>query len=71
MQFKLATSNFAQFAYNRKDREKLEQLGFTFIGDQINYNQKPTINIDTLEELIDFIKQYGRITMTEHYIEIR
>jgi len=64
MKFKLSTANGL---YRLEDVERLSELGFTFHvhGDSaIIDDGNPEIEIDTLDELISFIKKWGQIVMT-------
>jgi hypothetical protein len=79
MKFKLDT---ADFRYNDTDKNKLEVLGFKFkrcdkdspyYGTYKEYIKKdfiPIINLNTLEELLDFTKTYGKLIISEDLIVI-
>lgn len=76
MKFELTTSgNF----YSKSDIQKLENLGFKFK----DWNNKDSlvkadkykigeslIEINSLDELINFVKKYGSIVLDENSIEI-
>jgi hypothetical protein len=74
MKFKLSTSG-AGYEDNPEQRALVEQLGFTFrktmpfqIGRSVEYRieGKPEIEIGTLEELMQFVKTYGPIIVSEN-----
>jgi hypothetical protein len=71
--------------YKGEDVARLEKLGFTFKEEKeipqvfkiLNFKQLytklqgiPQIEINTLEELMDFVKEYGVIAIDEDSIEI-
>ena len=76
MKFTLSTAgNF----YSKDKAEKLKGLGFEFKISEVtfNYNKNymkkdniPTIEINTLEELMKFIKVHGSIVLDEDEITI-
>lgn len=68
MEFKLDTSGY--FYKDKKDHENLKKLGFKFNGNMIDRFKTPTININTLTELLEFIKKYGTVIIDEESIEI-
>jgi len=58
---------------DRSDIEDLEKLGFTF--DKIDYtgfviNKRPEIEINSFEELMELVHNYGKIIVNENFIEI-
>ena len=71
MKFKLSTSGHF---YPAKDkRTELSKLGFTFKpSDYREYSIEgtPEIEINTLEELIEFSEKYGGLIIEKGYIEI-
>lgn len=71
MKFKITT---ADFAYMNKDAERLKTIGFTFtpylhpcVGfDQLmDKGQDVEIELNSLEDLLDFIKTHGQIIIEE------
>ena len=73
MKFNLSTSNYL---YNDKDKKRLEKLGFVFdkelkaphieegkkwYMDDYDVEQHIIIEINTLEELLEFQKNYGQL----------
>jgi hypothetical protein len=74
MQFKLKTAG--NFYPDVSSRAKLEKLGFKFEpSDYKEYmkadlDDEPTIEITTLDELMDFIKEYGSIVLDEDCLTI-
>ena len=67
MKFNLSTS---ESAYNDKDKKQLEKLGFVF-KKQSSYTDETgyidgyiIIEINTLEELLEFQKNYGRLVIS-------
>lgn len=71
MKFNLTTSS--KF-YRENDKEKLESIGFKFedssiMGEWYRTNDS-SIEISSLEELIDFCKEWGNIVFDENQIEI-
>lgn len=71
MKFKLTT--VAYFYPNEINRKNLEKLGFEFKLIKGNYSKVPdeiTIEINTLEELINFTKEYGEIIISENRMQI-
>jgi hypothetical protein len=76
MKFKIITTHF--FYQNRNRRNQLEELGFEFYRSKDGYyliQGVPSIEINTLEELIQFIKEYEcdrcEIIISDEYIKIR
>jgi hypothetical protein len=68
-----------KYWYSNESKEKLEKLGFTFEQTTERYKNfgewqvtdcKPTIEISTIEELIEFTKEYGEIVFNGKTIEI-
>ena len=71
MKFKIETTGY--FYPNLEDRNRLEQIGFAF--EKSNYKDfkitgKPEIEINTLEELIQFGNKHGEIIVSDGNIEI-
>lgn len=60
--------------FNENDIEDYKKIGFKFEKDGLDYycirNLNLTIEINTLEELINFVKTYGKIVFCEDGIEI-
>ena len=76
MKFKLTTS---AYFYKDEDKAKLETLGFAFTPTKENYERvfgqwrrrgDSSIDINTLEELIAFIREWGCVVVDERGIEI-
>jgi hypothetical protein len=73
MKFKIDTSGFF---YSVEEAKKLEDLGFTFEkyeyrGHQFHKTSKLIeIEINSLDELLKFVKEYGPIILKEDEIEI-
>lgn len=78
MEFNIETAGY--FYPNKLDRDKLELIGFTFIptGDAYKFKIHGEVikNINSLDELNQFIKDYGTIiidkdtiTLYDNYIE--
>lgn len=71
MKFKLSTSgNFYPQADRRK---KLEEIGFTFKQSDYKYftiEGSPEIEINSLEDLIQFADKFGEIIVGNESIEI-
>ena len=76
MTFKLSTS---RYFYTDNEMEKFKQLGFTFgryedtIFDDNAKNTiagEPEISINSIEELIDFSDQWGKLIISNGNIEI-
>jgi hypothetical protein len=75
MKFKVGT---ASSFYKREDKEKLEKLGFVFDkskGFNItefykDYDQNVEIEIESLEELMEFVNKWGDIVLSEDGITI-
>lgn len=74
MKFKLITS---KYLYSKGQAEKLGKLGFTFRGIKFDPDifevidkDFPTAEINTLEELMNFIKSYGKIVISNEEIVI-
>jgi len=65
---------------DKEEKEQLEKLGFKFKktgkkyrshGEfEVGSNENLTIEISTLEELVSFVKKYGKIVLYEDEIEI-
>lgn len=71
MKFKIKTTGY--FYSNEEDRKRLEQIGFTFEkSDYKDFKIKgePEIEINTLEELIQFGNNHGEIIVSDGHIEI-
>jgi hypothetical protein len=80
MIFELSTSGY--FYSDKDEMDNLKKLGFTFreVDRDTSYNNdrvytidddKPqTIEINTIDELMKFVKQYGRIVVDHGTIEI-
>ena len=71
MTFELLTSGY--FYPKKEDRDKLSKLGFTFKPSDYNdfiIQGNPNIEINSLEELIEFSDNYGEIIVTKKSIEI-
>ena len=72
MKFSIKTTD--HFYEYQEDRDKLSKLGFTFKESEyrrFRIDEADVFHeINTLEELINFIKEYGEIVMTENSIEI-
>lgn len=67
MKFNLSTSGWS---YSEQDEiSRLEKLGFTF-GPRKYIAGEPTIEINTLDELMEFVKEYGQIVLDIDTIEI-
>jgi len=76
MKFKLSTTHFA---YSKEEAEKLEKIGFKFEAFESREENKyyqhllhrmdhnPEIEFKTFEELMEFVKTYGRIIITTDY----
>jgi len=73
MKFKLST---AAGIYSKRGADKLSELGFSFTAEALRPNAYKidasdlTVNIDTLEELVEFIDKYGEIIMGKDFITI-
>ena len=76
MKFRLKTSGWRyNTGYHKKE---LEKLGFTFTkckqkykrGGELMINGKPTITIDSLEELMKFVHKWKSIVIDDKSIEI-
>ena len=65
----------AGYFYTEKEKKKLEKLGFTFIYDaegtcyKIEKNEI-LLEINTLDEMMDFIDEYGKIVIEKDEITI-
>ncbi len=71
MKFKIETTGY--FYQNLEDINRLEQIGFTF--EKSDYKDfkitgNPEIEINTLEELIQFGNKHGEIIVSDGHIEI-
>jgi hypothetical protein len=63
-----------------KEKKELEKLGFKFVkenrlpytscGEWYHSGKNPKIEFNTLKELMNFIKKYGQIVLSEDEIEI-
>lgn len=72
MKFTLSTS---ADCYTKDAAAKLEKLGFKFEESQendkfIDYLHEPTININTLDELVAFSVEWGKLVFSPNSIEI-
>ncbi|MHA1185943.1 MAG: hypothetical protein ACTSSK_03575 [Candidatus Heimdallarchaeota archaeon] len=76
MKFKLTIS---QTNFNKKEMEEFKELGLEFrkmknLGRVFYYNGysegESEIEINTLEELMEFIKEWGQVIIDEKGIEI-
>jgi len=78
MDFELSVT--ASYISNEQ-KGKYEKLGFLLEPNEWQYNKgekpwvrksnpAPTLTIDTLEELMGFVKEYGQIILDEDTIEI-
>ena len=59
--------------YNDNEIEKLKPLGFEFNFKNGGYwktHKEVFIEINSIDELMDFIKKYGRIVIEDNVIEI-
>lgn len=72
MKFRLLAS---EAFYNDKEMEKMKKLGFTFepyqrttrgSSNYLDSAQQRTIEINTLEELLAFQKEWGDIIVSQH-----
>jgi len=73
MKFKLKTTGY--FYPKETDRRRLGKLGFTFIkggsyGYHIDWESVPEIEINTINELMEFIDIHGDIIISGDGIEI-
>ena len=71
MKFTIQTSGY--FYSNKEDIKRLEQIGFSFEkSDFRDFKIKgnPEIEINTLEELIQFCNKHGEIIVSDCHIEI-
>jgi len=72
MEFTLSTTGF--FYPNEEDRKKYEELGFKFEpSDYLKFkksNVNPSVDFNSLEELIAFVNKFGDIIVSEGHIEI-
>ena len=76
MKFKLKTS---AYSYSREDARELEPLGFTFkeridfmtgMKKLVQEKYESEIEINSLEELVNFSKQWGELVLNQDSIEI-
>ena len=72
MKFSIRTTGYM---YDDEGKEMLEPLGFTFLKEGRGCSPHkiqgdPTIEIDTLEELVDLSKKYGDLIINVDSIEI-
>ncbi len=81
MKFNITVTGDFYKANQEKETDRLKELGFKFKkleeDEFMGYTTKleyfeddPTIEINSLEELIDFNKKYGRIILSGNQIEI-
>jgi hypothetical protein len=72
MEFTLSTTGY--FYPNEDDRKKYEELGFKFgPSDYLEFRKlgiNPSIDFNSLEELIAFANKFGDIIVSEGHIEI-
>lgn len=68
MLFKLVTAG-SEYKYVQT-RRKLEELGFSFDGNKIIKTDSVKINIDTLDDLMEFMREFGPVIMSEEQIVI-
>jgi hypothetical protein len=72
MKFTLSTSG--NFYPNETERDKLINLGFVFVKSDykkyIKTSFNPTIEINSLNDLIKFADEYGEIIIYNGHIEI-
>lgn len=72
MKFKLYTAG--NFYPEEKDRQRLQKLGFSFKNTGSYHGPSiegdPEIEINTLEELMQFIEVYGSIILDKSNIQI-
>jgi hypothetical protein len=72
MKFTLTTDKY--FYPEKEEREKLEKLGFTFKpSDYYEFcvtNHQPTIEINSLEELVALAEEYGDLIFGPGRIDI-
>ena len=75
MKFELSTTKYQYFGEEKKD---LMELGFTFrletsplfAKDRYVIEEKPLIELKTLEELMEFVSKWGQVVLTKDSIEI-
>lgn len=73
MKFELTTSSAF---YTEEEANKLKDIGFTFktinaeFGCLIDLSSSVQVEIESLEDLIDFSKKWGRIIIFDGEIEI-
>lgn len=70
MKFELTTT---EYGYEKEDANKLKQLGFEFIYRDNYYSKNDkdiSIEINSLDDLMNLIKEYGQIVINESKIEI-
>lgn len=76
MKFKLTTSAKSYYIYYKSDHDhltKLKSVGFTFkeTDDKLFFiENKPTIDINSMDELIQLIKKFEKIVIMKKTIEI-
>lgn len=70
MKFNLSTTGY--FYNNKEEIDSLKELGFSFEQHKQEYaiSGNPTIEINTLEELVEFSKKHGHIILDGNNIEI-
>ncbi|WP_114752280.1 hypothetical protein [Pleomorphovibrio marinus] len=71
MKFKLQTTG--DFYPKDEERKKLEPLGFKFIPsdyERFYIEGEPEIEINSLEDLIEFSNKFGELIISDGYIEI-
>ena len=69
MKFKLST---VETGYKERQKKEYEDLGFTFHKNESYFmiRGEPEIEINTLEELMNFIDEHGEIIIREGGIKI-
>lgn len=71
MEFTVTTSGY--FYPNKEIRTELEKIGFTFKQSHygvVTIEGNPTVEIKDLNELIQFVDEWGRIIVGDGTIEI-
>ena len=74
MEFKLETASSIYSRFSRRDHvQKLKDLGFTFRrfdGGNVAIKSKPSIVVNSIEDLMKLIKNFGDIVVSEDTIII-
>ena len=73
--FKLTT---AAFSYSAEEAAKLKKLGFEFEStghysfslDRLKISNKPTIDMNVITDMVDFIDEYGAVIVDGDSIKI-